>query len=110
MRMLIFVLTVALAGVAAVDASAQVPEASSASAQAAEAERAKSAADERATEFVGVEGAEAERIPGGALLLAAYAVVWVFLFLYLMRIRGLQRNVAAELERLVAAKSHAAVD
>ena len=109
MRMLIFVLTVALTGVAAVGTSAQAPEASSASAQETEAERAKSAAEERATEFVGVEGADAERIPGGGLLLAAYGVVWVFLFLYLMRIRGLQRNVAAELERLTA-KSQAAAD
>ena len=106
MRMLIFLLTVALAGVASVDASAQTPEAPSA--QEAEAPAA-SAAEERAAEFVGVEGADAERIPGGALLLAAYGVVWVFLFFYLMRIRGLQRNVAAELERLTA-KSQVTAD
>ena len=60
------------------------------------------AADKRATQFVGVRGPEAESIPGGALLLAAYAVVWALLFLFLMRLRGLQRQTAEELERLSA--------
>ena len=65
-------------------------------------ETEKDAAEERATQFVGVRGPEAESVPGGALLLAAYAVVWVLLFLYLMRMRGLQRQTAEELERLSA--------
>ena len=60
------------------------------------------AAEERATQFVGVRGPEAESIPGGALLLAAYAIVWALLFLFLMRMRGLQRQTAEELERLSA--------
>jgi CcmD family protein len=60
------------------------------------------AAEERATQFVGVRGPEAESIPGGALLLAAYAVVWALLFLFLLRMRGLQRQTAEELERLSA--------
>jgi len=60
------------------------------------------AATERATQFVGVEGPEAESVPGGALMLAAYAIVWVLLFLFLLRIRGLQRQTAEELERLSA--------
>ncbi|MBW1755377.1 MAG: CcmD family protein [Deltaproteobacteria bacterium] len=59
-------------------------------------------AEERATQFVGVTGPEAESIPGGALLLAAYAIVWALLFLFLMRMRGLQRQTAEELERLSA--------
>ncbi len=58
------------------------------------------AAEERATAFQGVRGPEAESVPGGALLLGAYAVVWVLLFLYLMRMRRLQRHTAEELERL----------
>ena len=62
----------------------------------------KDAAEERATQFVGVEGPDAESIPGGGLLLAAYAVVWALLFLFLMRMRGLQRQTAEELERLGA--------
>ena len=59
-------------------------------------------ADDRAAQFVGVTGPEAESVPGGALLLAAYAVAWVLLFLFLMRMRGLQRQTARDLERLSA--------
>lgn len=62
----------------------------------------KDAAEERATQFVGVRGPEAESVPGGALMLAAYAIVWLLLFLFLRRIRGLQRQTAQELERLSA--------
>ena len=65
-------------------------------------ETQQDAAEERATQFVGVEGPDAESIPGGALLLAAYVVVWALLFLFLMRMRGLQRQTAEELERLSA--------
>ncbi|MDH3656172.1 MAG: CcmD family protein [Myxococcales bacterium] len=66
------------------------------------AETKEDAAEERAAQFVGVRGPEAESVPGGALMLAAYAIVWALLFLYLMRMRGLQRNTAEELERLSA--------
>lgn len=66
------------------------------------AEMKEDAAEERAAQFVGVRGPEAESVPGGALMLAAYAIVWALLFLYLMRMRGLQRNTAEELERLSA--------
>lgn len=75
--------------------SAPVPDAGA-------SETPKDAAEERATQFVGVEGPDAESIPGGALLLAAYAVVWALLFLFLMRMRRLQRQTAEELERLSA--------
>lgn len=68
----------------------------------ASSETAKTAAEERATQFVGVTGPEAESIPGGGLLLGAYAIVWAFIFLYLLRMRGLQRQTAEELERLSA--------
>jgi CcmD family protein len=63
-------------------------------------ETQEDAAEERATQFVGVRGPEAESIPGGPLLLAAYAIVWALLFLFLMRMRGVQRQTAEELERL----------
>jgi len=66
------------------------------------AEIEEDAAEERAAQFVGVRGPEAESVPGGALMLGAYAIVWALLFLYLMRVRGLQRNTAEELERLSA--------
>lgn len=59
-------------------------------------------AQERATKFVGVTGPDAESVPGGTLLIAAYAIVWVLLFLFLLRMRGLQRQTAEELERLSA--------
>jgi CcmD family protein len=62
----------------------------------------ESPADERAAQFVGVTGPEAESVPGGALLLAAYAIVWVLLFLFLARLRRLQSQTAEELERLSA--------
>ncbi len=67
-----------------------------------EAASEETAAEERAAQFVGVTGPEAESVPGGALLIAAYAVVWVLLFLFLFRMRGLQRQTAEELERLAA--------
>lgn len=63
---------------------------------------AEDPAEERAAQFVGVRGPDAERIPGGTLMLAAYAVVWVLLFGYLMRMRMLQRQTADELRRLGA--------
>ncbi len=66
------------------------------------ADTKEDAAEERAAQFVGVRGPEAESVPGGALMLGAYAIVWALLFLYLMRLRGLQRNTAEELERLSA--------
>ncbi|MGB5812521.1 MAG: CcmD family protein [Polyangiales bacterium] len=59
-------------------------------------------ADERATQFVGVRGADAERIPGGTLLLAAYAIVWILLFGFLLRMRMMQRQTADELQKLSA--------
>ncbi len=62
----------------------------------------ESPAEERAAQFVGVTGPDAESVPGGALLVAAYAVIWVLLFLFLMRMRRLQRQTAEELERLSA--------
>jgi CcmD family protein len=77
------------------------PESPAAAAQGSEKDAAaEDAAEERAAQFVGVRGPEAESVPGGALLLGAYAIVWLLLFLFLMRMRGLQRQTADELERL----------
>jgi len=67
-----------------------------------EEKASEDAAEERAAQFVGVRGPEAESVPGGALLLGAYAIVWLLLFMFLMRMRGLQRQTAEELERLSA--------
>jgi CcmD family protein len=90
-----------LAGTLLVSAGASAEDAPAAVEDAAPAE--ETAAEERAAQFVGVTGPEAESISGGALLLGAYAIVWILLFLYLMRMRGLQRQTAEELERLSAA-------
>lgn len=60
----------------------------------------ESPAEERAAQFVGVTGPDAESVPGGTLMLVAYAVVWVLLFLFLLRMRRLQHQTAEELERL----------
>ena len=77
------------------------PDEPNAEAEGSEEEAAaEDAAEERAAQFVGVRGPEAESVPGGALLLGAYAIVWLLLFLFLMRMRGLQRQTAEELERL----------
>lgn len=77
------------------------PEADESS-QADESPADESPAEERAAQFVGVTGPEAESVPGGTLLLAAYAIVWVLLFFYLVRMRRLQSQTAEELERLGA--------
>ncbi len=56
----------------------------------------------RAAQFVGVEGAVAEDVPGGPLLIGAYGVAWLFLFLYIFRVGRLQgaaNQTLAELER-----------
>ena len=65
-------------------------------------EVAEEPGEERAAQFVGVRGADAERVPGGALLLSAYGIVWLLLFFYLMRLRGLQRQTSEEVARLAS--------
>ena len=67
-----------------------------------EASGGETSAEERASQLVGVTGPDAVSIPGGELLLGAYAIVWILLFLFLLRMRGLQRQTAEELERLSA--------
>ena len=86
--------TLSISSAALAEESPAQPEAAS--------EAEESPAEERATQFVGVTGPDAESVPGGTLLVAAYAVIWVLLFLFLMRMRRLQRQTAEELERLGA--------
>jgi len=54
----------------------------------------------RASAFRSVEGADAEEVPGGALMIGAYAVMWLFLFFYLFRMQRGQLAVQHEIERL----------
>ncbi len=103
MRALIVGYLVALCWIGGTVASAQdaAPPTDAASpTDATEQSAGEDPSDERAAQFVGVRGADAERVPGGALLIAAYAVVWGLLFLFLLRLRGLQRQNAEELTRL----------
>jgi hypothetical protein len=47
-----------------------------------------------------VEGPQKEQVPGGALLVSAYAFVLVLLVAYVGRLGALQSKTAAEVERL----------
>jgi hypothetical protein len=63
----------------------------------------KDAAESRATAFQAVEGPQKEQVPGGALLISAYALVLVLLVAYVGRLGALQSKTAAEVERLARA-------
>jgi hypothetical protein len=58
---------------------------------------------DRATSFQAVEGAAKEDVPGGPLLLGAYAFVLVLLVGYAARLGALQAKTGRELERLTRA-------
>ena len=62
--------------------------------------RADDAAEDRATSFEAVSGAVKEDVPGGPLLLAAYALIWLAVFGYVFRLVRLQRGVAENVARL----------
>ncbi|MEM7434423.1 MAG: CcmD family protein [Myxococcota bacterium] len=98
MRALVIAFATAVAILSSPLAMAQAPDTAGSTADSGTADPA----DERAAQFVGVTGAEAERIPGGTLMLAAYAIVWILLFGYLFRMRMMQRQTADELRRLGA--------
>ncbi len=56
--------------------------------------------EDRATEFRAVTGSEAEDVPGGALMVAAYGLIWLFLMLYVLRIGRQGAAVRREVDRL----------
>lgn len=58
-------------------------------------------------EFRAVTGPQAEDVPGGTLLVAAYGVVLALLILYVMRIAGLQARINHDLARLERAIAEA---
>lgn len=64
------------------------------------AQEAESAAESRAAAFKSVQGPVEESVPGGALMVAAYAVIWLLLFGYLVRLAQLQSRNAKELSRI----------
>jgi CcmD family protein len=77
---------------ATVSVSAQAPDAPAAA--------PADATDSRAASFQAVSGAVKEDVPGGPLMLAAYAFVWLAVFGYVFRLVRLHRNVEVELARV----------
>jgi CcmD family protein len=66
---------------------------------------AQDAAEERSQSFRAVEGAVKEDVPGGPLLVAAYAAIWLVVLAYVFRLVRLQQRAqgdVARLERLLA--------
>lgn len=59
-------------------------------------------ADSRATTFRAMQGPAHESVPGGTLMIAAYSLVWFFVFAYVARIGMLATKTAGEIERLSA--------
>lgn len=61
---------------------------------------AQEAADERATSFKAVTGAVKEDVPGGPLLLGAYAAILVVIIGYGVRLVRMQQRAQTDLARL----------
>lgn len=64
------------------------------------------AAESRSTSFQAVQGPNKEDVPGGPLLVYAYAFIMVALVAYVARLGSLQSKNRAELERLTRALEH----
>jgi CcmD family protein len=58
------------------------------------------ASESRAATFEAAEGAQTEDVPGGALLVAAYGVIWLLVFGFVASIAIRQSRTARELARL----------
>ena len=69
----------------------------------AEAQEGEDAAESRATAFRAVQGAQQEDVPGGGLMIGAYAVALAALVAYVARLGMLQKRNDGELARLGAA-------
>ncbi|MBK8171656.1 MAG: hypothetical protein IPK60_15090 [Sandaracinaceae bacterium] len=59
--------------------------------------------DSRATQFRAMQGPAQESVPGGTLMVAAYGLVWLFVFAYIVRIALLSAKTSSEVERLSSA-------
>lgn len=60
------------------------------------------AADERATAFRAVQGPSQESVPGGALFVAGYAMVWLLVFGYVIRLHRMSMRTSHEIQELRA--------
>jgi hypothetical protein len=56
--------------------------------------------ESRSRVFQTIEGARGEEISGKELLLVAYALFWLLLFAYLLRLGRLQAKTRADIDRL----------
>lgn len=63
---------------------------------------------DRAASFKAVTGSGKEDVPGGALMVSAYALIWVALLVYVYRLVRLHKNVDENLARLQQDLSKAA--
>jgi CcmD family protein len=61
---------------------------------------AQDAQSDRAQTFEAVSGAVKEDVPGGPLVLIAYALIWLAVFGYVFRLVRLQRGADENLARL----------
>ena len=61
---------------------------------------AQAADEERSTSFQAVQGAVKEDVPGGPLLVGAYALIWLGVLAYVIRLVRLQRRAQSDLARL----------
>jgi CcmD family protein len=55
---------------------------------------------ERATSFRAVDGPVTEDVPGGVLMIVAYAAIWVLVFGYVWRLGRMSAQTAADVRRL----------
>lgn len=62
--------------------------------------RAQEAAEDRATSFKAVSGAVQEDVPGGPLLLGAYAAILLVIIGYAVRLVRMQAQAQSDLARL----------
>ncbi len=51
----------------------------------------------RETSFQAVSGSTEEQVPGGALMVGAYAAIWLFVGLYVMRMGLSQRAIESDI-------------
>lgn len=51
----------------------------------------------RETSFQAVSGSQEEQVPGGSLMVGAYAAIWLFVGLYVMRMGRSQRAIESDI-------------
>ncbi len=66
----------------------------------AQDDQAEAAASSRSAAFEAARGAQVEQVPGGALMVAAYGVVWLVLLGYVVSLGFRQARLARDVARL----------